>query len=344
MKSVVSLGFFIEQAYDVNHAAVFNLERPHGQARQDVSIKQIREVPLEIANRLDNDETLSAVRELYFYKTFAYLYESKHPKQELVVGGNVVFKKQNYALIQRSDDHALIENDDGRTQVVKVKDLERGFTKQTVGHTDGFFDVSGDLSLYSGQWVFMPARREIEDKYDSKWELAVVCGILQGDRVEVYRALDGTDYFVADENVLPLSKGNQEILNSHAQFKRFKDAVVHKDAKKALAYAFGSTHARLCAGLWDNLDLNQIKKMIDEKAKPDQTKGKSNLDGPKEDEGHVGHETVGYRPEVPKTMEQVEEGEPDIYDADDSGIGAGLVVVAFLAAWFALAGRGGITG
>ena len=44
-------------------------------------------------------------------------------------------------------------------------------------------------------------------------------------------------------------------------------------------------------------------------------------------------------------MEQVEEGEPDIYDADDAGIGAGLVVVAFLAAWFALAaGRGGITG
>ena len=74
VKSVVSLGFFIEQAFDVNHAAVFNLERPHGQARQDVSIKQIREVPLEIANRLDNDETLSAVRELYFYKTFAYLY------------------------------------------------------------------------------------------------------------------------------------------------------------------------------------------------------------------------------------------------------------------------------
>lgn len=344
VKNVVALGFFIEQAYDVHHAAVFNMTRPQGKSRQDVSITQIREVPQEVADRLDRDEVLSAVRELYFYKTYAYMYESKHPKQELVVGANVLWKKKEYALIQRDDDHALIENEKGQTEVVKVANLSRGFAKSTLGHFDDHFDVSGDLSMQAGQWIFVPARAKYKDAYEGcKYELAVICAILQEHRIHVYMAMDGISHFVDDDDVIPLDKGNQQSLNAHAEFKRFKDASVHKDEMKTVAYALGNNFARLCAGLFQNMDhLVSVKEQIDKKAEvgerryrtklESQTKGKT-LKKP-EPEVSVGKETVGFHPK-PKSFDEMYE-EPDIYAEEDSGFGAGLVVVAFLAAYVAM--------
>ena len=48
----------------------------------------------------------------------------------------------------------------------------------------------------------------------------------------------------------------------------------------------------------------------------------------------VGKETVGFHPK-PKSFDEMYE-EPDIYAEEDSGFGAGLVVVAFLAAYVAM--------
>ena len=85
----------------------------------------------------------------------------------------MIYKGNEYALLQRDDVNGLIEDDDGHTEVVKVKDLKPGFKKHTPGHRDSFFDVSGDNSIYAGQWIFMPARGKYQEEYQTKFELAV---------------------------------------------------------------------------------------------------------------------------------------------------------------------------
>ncbi len=171
----------------------------------------------------------------------------------------------------------------------------------------------------------------------------MICAILEGDRIHVYMAMDGISHFVDDDDVIPLDKGNQQSLNAHAEFKRFKDASVHKDEKKTVAYALGNNFARLCAGLFQNMDhLVSVKEQIDKKAEvgerryrtklESQTKGQT-IKKP-EQEVSVGKETVGFHPK-PKSFDEMYD-EPDIYAEEDSGFGAGLVVVAFLAAYVAM--------
>jgi len=316
---------------------------------QTISIKQIREVPLDVAERCDNDPTLSAVRELYFYKLFGQEFYTKHPKEVLLPDSNVIYKGDEYALLQRDDVNGLIEDDDGRTQVVKVQDLKPGFKKHTPGHRDSFFDVSGDHAIYAGQWIFMPARGKYQEEYQTKFELAVVCAILEGDRLQVYRAMDGTEVYVKDEDILPLSKDNQILLNSKKEFRRFKEAAAHNLPMKCQAFELGSTHARLCAGLFDNQDLKSIKRALSGKTNPGKVRfqktvsqtggGESTVKGDTKPEIEVGQRQIGLpKTVVPKTMEQVEaEEERTFYDEDDSGMGVGLVTIALVAAAIALA-------
>ena len=158
---------------------------------------------------------------------------------EIMPDKNVIYEGNEYALLQRDALNGLIEDDDGATQVVKIADLKPGFRKQTKGHQDGFFDVSGDTSIYAGQWVFVPARDSVAKEFDTKFELAVVCAILTDDRVQVYLAMDGEEKYVRDDDLLPLSKENQEILNSKNQFRKFKEAKQAFKPAFAIQQIFG---------------------------------------------------------------------------------------------------------
>ena len=61
---MVSLGFFIEPTAK-NRASVFSLD--HGRSLE-VEISQLIECDTAVAQRLDGDERLSTLRELFFYK------------------------------------------------------------------------------------------------------------------------------------------------------------------------------------------------------------------------------------------------------------------------------------
>ena len=118
---------------------------------------------------------------------------------------------------------------------------------------------------------------------------------------------------------------------------------------KCQAFELGSTHARLCAGLFDNQDLKSIKRALSGKTNPGKVRfqktvsqtggGESTVKGDTKPEIEVGQRQIGLpKTVVPKTMEQVEaEEERTFYDDDDSGMGVGLVTIALVAAAIALA-------
>ncbi len=280
------------------------------------------------------------MRELWFYKFYGNEYIKHHPKEAILPDRNVIFKGDEYSLIQRDDVHGLIEDDNGRTQVVNVTDLKRGFGKHTPGHRDGFFDVSGDNAIYAGQWIFIPARKEYEDEYVTKFELAVVCAILTDDRLQVYRAMDGSEVYVKDENVLPLSKDNQEMLNSKGPFRKFKEASANNLPMKAKAYALGGTYARLCAGLFDNQDLTSIKRALSKKRPKTVSFQTSKTQTQTETQGQVKEPDVGKTRVRPKREDVLEHPEetiersddiPAFYATEDSGLGVAVIAVAAVA-------------
>ncbi len=112
IKKLVSLGFYIDEGFEKTEVTVFNMETGK---QQTISVKQIRGVPLDVAERCDNDPTLSGVRELYFYKMLGQDYWNKHGSEPIQPDRNVIFKGDEYTLLQRDQHNGLIEDDLGKT-------------------------------------------------------------------------------------------------------------------------------------------------------------------------------------------------------------------------------------
>ena len=240
----VSLGFFIEPTTK-NRVSVFSLDL--GRA-EEIEISQLLECDSTVAARLDADERLSTLRELFFYK-----YDGMAPTKSKVMpkpffpGKRVRYKGGSYILLLNKKGKSLIEDGNGKTLVVDTVLLRRGYGDSTPGQYDNGFQTVGRNNLYTGQWVFVPARNWVRSKFDAQVELAVIHQIAPEDRCYVFLALDGEVYTVDDSVIQPLDKHFQELYNAKKTFKLFREAAVG-GTKATERFALGMSDISVCVG------------------------------------------------------------------------------------------------
>ena len=241
-EKVVSLGFFIEPTAK-NRASVFSLD--HGRSLE-VEISQLIECDTAVAQRLDGDERLSTLRELFFYKYDGATKLSNVQTKPFFAGRRVIYGEVSYILLSCTGGKALLEDANGKTIIVNKSDLTRDMGDSTPGRYDDGFITSGQNAIYTGQWVFVPARPSLRYDYETNIELAVVNRIAANSQTLVFYAWDGKIAYVDDAQLQLISKAFQELYNSKP-FNGFRSAAID-GTKKTERLALGKTYPMVCIG------------------------------------------------------------------------------------------------
>ena len=243
-KKSVSLGFFIEPTTK-NRVSVFSVEL--GRAIE-IEVSQLLECDSAVAKRLDSDERLSTLRELYFYK-----YDGMAPTKSAVMskpffpGKRVRYKGASYILLLNKHGKALLEDGNGKTLVVDTILLKRDYGDSTPGKYDNGFGPAGKNNLYIGQWVFVPARPETRFRFDAEVELGVINQVCPENRCYVYLAIDGAIDTVEDDDIQPLNKQFQELYNAKKTFSLFRQAAIG-GSWATERFALGKSDITVCVG------------------------------------------------------------------------------------------------
>ena len=241
-KKSVSLGFFIEPTAK-NRVSVFSMDlgRP-----LEIEISQMLECDPNVAQRLDEDERLSTLREIFFYK-YEGMATIKPPPSKFFLDRRVLYDGESYILLYSKDGKSLLEDGNGKTIVVDTLKLSRDFGDSTKGETDDGFIVAGRDNLYSGQWVFCPARTNVAIKVKTSFELGVIHKIAPDGQCVVYYAIDGVLVYVDDGVIEPLNKHFQELYNAKNSFKLFRLAAI-KGTAATRRFALGVLYTDVCTG------------------------------------------------------------------------------------------------
>jgi hypothetical protein len=249
----VEFGFYVMPSYN-DHARVqvFNIDEGR---LQSVQAKQIRVVSADIQKTVDEDENLSVLRELFFYKSEAAEFKRTNPKNAILPGRNVVFNKLDYMLIETNGVKALLEDPKGHTQVVDYKALTRGVSRSTAGRGDDFFNKSNDQAIYTGQWVMAPSREWVLTDYSVDMELAVVYRVEKDGNIDIFYCMDGKGYRRKEELLKPFPPNFQQLYSAKQPFKMFKMGAVEGDMEKTERYELGSKYAQICVGEYDHTRL-----------------------------------------------------------------------------------------
>ena len=242
MPKVVDFGFYVGAAYgDTSKLSVFNMDLGR---TQEVDAKAVRPAGTEVAKKVDGDEKLSLIRELYFYKSKAYEFNKKQP-DAIMPGREVDYNDKDYTLIETNGINALLEDDKGNTEVVDFKLVSRGKGKSTPGQQSAF-DKSNQKGLYAGMWVLAPAREFLQNRYAADVELAVLHEILKAGKVEIFYAFDGRGAYEEEDNIIPYGPNFQQLYSAKPGFKHFKQAAIDGSMEDTTRYELGSKFAKIC--------------------------------------------------------------------------------------------------
>ena len=206
--------------------------------------KKIRAAPDDLAKTLDKNREFSLVREVLFLKDHDPTLKSYVPTEP---GDTVYYKKQEYLIIDTFDDEFIIEHTKNGTKIhVNVSELvggERGNSSNwRKGHpnNNSFTSLSPD-TIYSGQWVWMPAGKKFIDTVDlmvSRRRLKVAPAIkpdteilglvefIDGKEVHLVRAFDGKKITEPLDLTRGVKKEVAEVLNHNKDAKKYKVAVL----------------------------------------------------------------------------------------------------------------------
>ena len=250
LPKAVEFGFYIRPAFNnPSKVIVFNIDKGR---TEEVEVKQVRPAGPSVSEKVEADEQLSVLRELFFYKSKAVEFEYDHPKNAILPGRNVVFKGDDYILIETNGVKALLEDIKGRTKVVGYDDLSRGVGKSTPGQGDDFFDKSNGNSIYAGQWVLAPARPDVKAEYGVSKELAVIYQIEKDGKVDAFYAMDGKGYRLLESQVDPFPPNFQSLYSSKQPFKLFKMAATEGDMEKTMRFELGSKYVEICLNEYEH--------------------------------------------------------------------------------------------
>ena len=171
---------------------------------------------------------------------------SKVHTKPFFAGRRVIYNGVSYILLRCQGAKALLEDANGKTIIVDTRKLSRDMGSSTPGRYDDGFLTSGQNAIYTGQWVYVPARSFLRYDYETDIELAVVNRIVKNSKTLVYYAWDGQLEYVDDAQLQLISKGFQELYNTKP-FSQFRAAAVD-GTKKTERFALGKSYPMVCIG------------------------------------------------------------------------------------------------
>ena len=244
----VTVGFYIASSTTAGFVNVFNFDVFR---EQRVKIDDVWPVKAKDAAVLSANPIMSKIRDLRFA-------DMPKPKMDSDIvtdpGAEVILNDELYHIVSTESGMALIEDVHGQRWSVSLDKLKPGRRK----HTNSWnyqkgkpflsgFNADGAATVFSGQWVWVPARKELQvPPASTTHELAVVWK-LEGAGAKVVLAIDGVVESVP--TVWPVSPELADgTLNSKKDFIRFKREVLEGGDTKTLAVGGHDHNILVCIG------------------------------------------------------------------------------------------------
>ena len=241
----VTVGFYMGSGNRKGCAQVFNFDKFR---EEEVQVDDIAPCGIDRIRSLEGNDVLSGVRDL---KCFPPLLTDRMEGQVPTdPGTEVVFEEHIYHIVRSEGDQVLIEDQHGQRALVTLDALQRGRTFHTNSWNYqageeflGGFTADGAATVYSGQWVWVRARRDFVEKGVTTHELACVWKIM-ADGIHCFRAFDGKRAVVPE--VWPVHDILADVLNRKKSLILFKDASVR--GGDTMTASLARTDPLLCLG------------------------------------------------------------------------------------------------
>jgi len=241
----ISVGFFISPAAK-GYVKVFNFFTFRD---EDQRVLNVAPASAQIQAEVQQNNIMRGVRALHMSKG-----DGPDPKMSVEVptdpGTEVIYNDLLYNIVQAEGSDAVIEDIHGQRLVVSIDELQRG----RVTHTNAWnyrkgeefntgFDADGSAKVFSGQWVWIPARPVLVKSGATNFELAVVWK-LERDGAHVFNAFDG-NLVVVDE-VWPISFNLSDSFNAKKKYTQFRMAAI--EGVNTHTYSLGTDELLVCIG------------------------------------------------------------------------------------------------
>ena len=246
VERAVSIGFCMGDGDIPGTKKIFNFEtgRP-----EDRFPRELLVVDKAHQEKLDNNKIWSKIKNIVLGK-------DAHPAEldtavPVDPGSEVVYKGEAYTVVGCDGFDARIKNK-LRTITVSVSLLTRGRVVHTNSHNysenvDGGFNAGSKSKLFRGQWVWLPPRAQTKKIYHrAGWELGVL-RIINEATADGYYAMDGIRFATHISQVTPCPQHDQDWMDNHADFLKFKIAAVK--GVSVSAYKLGRDHMLEVLGL-----------------------------------------------------------------------------------------------
>ena len=239
---MISEGFVIGRGDKPNHVRVFNFETFR---EEDIDIDEISGMSAIRENKIETNPILSGIRDLKFEQQPSAKMDSNVPTDP---GTEVILDGFLYHVVITEGDLALIEDVHGQRKSVSIGELKPGRTRHTNSWNYrkgrpflGGFSGS-KAAVYTGQWVWVPARSFIQEAGEA-FELGVVWKI-DYNGAYVVLGIDG----VVDvaQKVWPLSRQLVQTVELDKEFMEFKRRAL--EGGDTEGKNLGGSHLDFCLG------------------------------------------------------------------------------------------------
>jgi len=256
---------FIMGVRDTYTWAVFNFANGN---EEDFHESKIRPATDALALRLDQNDEFSAVREIKFLKDHDPTLKSYVPTDP---GETVWFQGKPYTIVQSSGTEFVIEDRSGTRKCVTLEALTAGKRLTTASWrqgslSHGSFTSKSPDTLFSGQWVWIPAGKEFVDVVKDKTyrrrmgavstqlgglnerkDILALVEYVDGDRVHLVRAFDGKHITDPIKVVHGVKSDVANTLNHKLTSKLFKKRAL--DGHDTSVLPMGGTMPALSLGI-----------------------------------------------------------------------------------------------
>ena len=287
---------------------VFNFENGK---EQEFHEDKIRQAPIDLAEKFDQNPEFSLIREIKFLKDHDPTLKSYVPSNP---GDPVFYKGERYLVVQSKGNEFVIEAADGSRKHVHSDNLEAGKTlvSGSWNHellNEGTFTSLSPDALFSGEWVWIDAGQTFLDKIKSTdrrrlkdtpveverlradSQVLALVESLEGEKVLLVRAYDGKEVLESIKKVRPAKQVIQHLLDAKRESAKFKSQILEGHVTDL--YPLGISLPALTLGIGEgDLTADNTSGMRPHMSVQEETKPYANLETFSEGGGRLGTELL----------------------------------------------------
>ena len=213
------VAFYLRNSSDSGHGVVYDVG---ANREREVRVAQLVNVPVDLAKKLDADDDLSVLRELYILSHSPD--RKRTPDNNLSMGKLIKRVKDDVEMriISSSETGLMAVGEDGHVRhLLKTEVRPVGKSVSTPGLYDDYFLKDGRSKFYAGMWCWTQARDWVIENFPCDYELVCFTTIDTDGMAKVYYVLDGGAAHIHKNDLLPCNSDDQAAFNSDKALKRF---------------------------------------------------------------------------------------------------------------------------